>query len=407
MSSDRKNLILFTGDYPYGRGEAFLEHEIEILSKDFDEILICTKYEHNPKKVHRPLPPNVRIVGGLVPQNKKALIRKALLSFTPRADFYFLKELIKGGPLRGKAAFVRAFSGYLTLKIYLKSKLYADLLAKKNTVFYYYWGVGQVYMLPFIKKDPSNLYIARNHASDLFVENSNGYLLLRKEVYSALDELFPIGGFHAKYLHDKFGVDYSKMQIHRLGTRDYGLSPIPAQDGRITIVSCSTLFKQKRVGLIAEALMHVKNKVTWHHFGDGYMMPEIKRLTTLLPKNIKVVLHGWQPLSTVLAFYKENPVDIFINVSSAEGIPVSIMEAISFGIPCVGTNCLGATSEIVNDSDGKLLEPDFKKEELATIIDAAKNPQWRAKREGARGVWEQFYSADKNFGDFSKALRSL
>ena len=33
-----------------------------------------------------------------------------------------------------------------------------------------------------------------------------------------------------------------------------------------------------------------------------------------------------------------NDFDLFVNMSLSEGIPVSIMEAISFGIPIIATN---------------------------------------------------------------------
>ena len=39
---------------------------------------------------------------------------------------------------------------------------------------------------------------------------------------------------------------------------------------------------------------------------------------------------------------------LFVNVSSSEGIPVSIMEASSVGIPCLATD-VGGTGEIISD----------------------------------------------------------
>lgn len=52
--------------------------------------------------------------------------------------------------------------------------------------------------------------------------------------------------------------------------------------------------------------------------------------------------------------YSEHPVDVFINLSTNEGVPVSIMEAISFDIPIVATD-VGGTSEIVTDETGILV----------------------------------------------------
>jgi glycosyltransferase involved in cell wall biosynthesis len=62
-----------------------------------------------------------------------------------------------------------------------------------------------------------------------------------------------------------------------------------------------------------------------------------------------------------------NSVDLFLNVSTTEGVPVSIMEAFSAGIPVYATN-VGGTSEIVNSGNGKLMDKDLTPEKLAHEI---------------------------------------
>jgi glycosyltransferase involved in cell wall biosynthesis len=54
-------------------------------------------------------------------------------------------------------------------------------------------------------------------------------------------------------------------------------------------------------------------------------------------------------------------------VSLSEGVPVSIMEAFSAGIPVYATN-VGGTSEIVDNSNGKLLDVNISPEQLAEEI---------------------------------------
>lgn len=43
----------------------------------------------------------------------------------------------------------------------------------------------------------------------------------------------------------------------------------------------------------------------------------------------------------VYDFYRNNDVDVFVNLSESEGIPVSIIETISFGVPVVATDVGG------------------------------------------------------------------
>ena len=69
----------------------------------------------------------------------------------------------------------------------------------------------------------------------------------------------------------------------------------------------------------------------------------------------------------ILDFYKNNYIDLFINLSYSEGIPVSIMEAMSYSIPTLATN-VGGVSELVNEDNGVLVERDSIAEEITSDI---------------------------------------
>jgi glycosyltransferase involved in cell wall biosynthesis len=66
-------------------------------------------------------------------------------------------------------------------------------------------------------------------------------------------------------------------------------------------------------------------------------------------------------------FYLTQPVDVFVNASTTEGVPVSIMEAMSFGVPVVATD-VGGTGELVNSRNGALLVPNPTPAEIADAI---------------------------------------
>ena len=46
----------------------------------------------------------------------------------------------------------------------------------------------------------------------------------------------------------------------------------------------------------------------------------------------------------ILYYYRAEQVDVFINTSDSEGVPVSIMEAMSYGIPCI-SRIVGSNAE--------------------------------------------------------------
>ena len=68
--------------------------------------------------------------------------------------------------------------------------------------------------------------------------------------------------------------------------------------------------------------------------------------------------------SEIMEYYSNSSVDVFVSLTESEGLPVSMMEAQSYGIPIVSTN-VGGISEIVIDSKtGFLLNADPTLEEF-------------------------------------------
>ena len=57
-----------------------------------------------------------------------------------------------------------------------------------------------------------------------------------------------------------------------------------------------------------------------------------------------------------------------MNVSESEGIPVSIMEASSFGIPVIATNVGGVGEIVENGYNGLLLNKDFLNRDLSVCL---------------------------------------
>ena len=109
-----------------------------------------------------------------------------------------------------------------------------------------------------------------------------------------------------------------------------------------------------------------------------------------------------------MQFYQHTPVDLFVNTSSSEGLPVSIMEAFSFGIPAVATN-VGGTSEMVRTGEtGRLLPADLSPETLATALRemAAHSVQEKQRlRQSCRTLWENSFQAARNFEKFAQEIQ--
>lgn len=111
-----------------------------------------------------------------------------------------------------------------------------------------------------------------------------------------------------------------------------------------------------------------------------------------------------------MEYYKNESVDLFINTSSSEGLPVSIMEACSFSIPTIATN-VGGTAEIVREGEtGLLLDKDFDPEELGNKIKymAEISEEEKQKfRDRCRLLWTENFCADSNFRKFAHGIRAV
>jgi glycosyltransferase involved in cell wall biosynthesis len=156
------------------------------------------------------------------------------------------------------------------------------------------------------------------------------------------------------------------------------------------------------------ALTKLTTPFIWTHFGDGDEKAKIKTILDAFPKNGRAVFLGMVQNTTVIQFYEKNPVDIFVNVSYSEGLPVSIMEALSFGIPCIATD-VGGTSEIIDETCGLLvprtiLPVQLAEDVLNVSLDSVK---WLKKRQGAWLMAKNRCNAQTNYQDFVKMLTKI
>ena len=215
------------------------------------------------------------------------------------------------------------------------------------------------------------------------------------------DKIFSISKLGKSYLKSRYPKFQHKIFCAYLGTQDHGTNPISLDTSTIHIVSCSSIISVKRLHLVVEILKSIKTQVIWTHIGDGELRESLLLSARQLPENIHFNFKGeWSP-SELFSFYKNESIDVFINCSSSEGIPVSIMEAISFGIPVIATE-VGGTSEIVNEITGKLIPLNFDPTVAASnIIDIKKNcsPQVRIK---IKQFWSEHFREEINYSELLK-----
>jgi glycosyltransferase involved in cell wall biosynthesis len=170
------------------------------------------------------------------------------------------------------------------------------------------------------------------------------------------------------------------------------------------------------VYLIAEALQHIHIPLTWYHIGDQNLTakndPTIEQYQIAIEAlkqnpNIQFKALGQFNHQQVFEFYQSQAVSLFISTSSAEGLPISIMEAMSFGIPILATD-VGACNELVNPNTGLLMPEDIQPKEIANLIlSLLPKSQSEEYRSGVRHFWEQHFNLQNNHLQFKQLINEL
>lgn len=401
---------MITSGYPFG-GEPFLQSEAPYLPED--TVFFAISADTQKKSAEQR--DAYRIGDGSATIYSYFNAVKALFD----RDFYKELGVLKKSKKLSFASIRRLLSTYCSAWSHYKricgilDNNYSGRTTEGFTVYSYWMDVHAV-MAVLIKRKYGNVKtVSRCHGYDLYeYRHKTNYIPFRELVFSSLDVIVPISNNGMNYLIDTYGdLVASKLAVFRLGTKDVGLNP-DVDNNIFTIVSCSSITKVKRLELIVEALSYLKIPVKWVHFGDGDQRITIKELSDkkLNKSKIDYVFMGHTEKNDILKYYTNNHVDLFINTSESEGIPVSVMEAMSCGIPVVATD-VGGTSEIVKDGiNGKLILKNANPEAIATTLMEFVNmdeKQIANYRKGARETWRKNYQDKVNFKRFAEMLESL
>ncbi|MEE2901932.1 MAG: glycosyltransferase [Myxococcota bacterium] len=410
-SHSRRHLVLFTQHFPYGNKETFVELELPYLAEAFDTVRIVPAHVQGAS---RRLPSNVVCDDSLASISPRDLVRQGVARANIRSILRESKGLL--GESSNAQSFVARSRRLLRFLRAAQKVVFwfgqQNQIEVENTLFYSYWLEATPVGLAFLaQQNPSLSFVCRTHRWDLYEELYNpAWFPFRNLVLEQTKKIFSISADGVEYLQSRHPLYGDKVELSRLGVHSLGTTT-PSSDQILRIVSCSGLTRVKRVNLIIEALNHLdptkKPRVEWHHFGDGPLAAQLQeQARTLLGNSVRYTFHGHTPNQNVRQFYVEQPVDLFINVSDSEGVPVSVMEAQSAGIPVIATD-VGGTSEIVNEDNGVLIPAQTSPEKIAAFISGFLNEpaQLEAFRKKSNETWHEYSNATQQFAAFAHRLR--
>jgi len=408
-------LFLFTYTYPYGTAETFLETEIRYLAAAWERVVVLpSRIEGENRSVPAGVEVESRLAERLARAHRPAEVAAMVL------DPAFRAEVTRRPTVLARTGYLRRLTGQVALARstgrWIEERLLRGRDPARTALFYTYWMSQAAFGLARLKRSGTRLvFVTRAHGYDLYAErHTPPYLPLQREIVARADAVFTISEHGRSYLAWKYPEHAGRVEVSRLGVLDPGMTTPGSVDGRWRVLSCSGLLPVKRVELLVRGLsvLAARNPdrvIQWDHLGDGPLRARIEQeARERLPDNVEWTIHGHLPNPAVIEYYRTRPVDVLVNVSESEGIPVSMMEAQSFGVPVVAT-AVGGVPEIVNADNGALLPPDADPAQIADAIELVclESTSDARIRRASRESWRERYDAERNYSAFVRRLQEV
>lgn len=406
------NLIIITGSFPYEGGEQFLESEIRFWNNtNFNSINVIPRSDSGKR---RDVPSNIKV---LLRKNHKGKLNYLIKALVNPIFYKEIKYIFNNKPknilyclkiaLKDTALILKDFS---ELKDILKN------FPDNEITLYTYWNDISSYAACLLKRQGLvKKVVSRAHGFDLYQERRlANYMPLKRQFTHDYDVIFLLSKSSLDYYQRTYNTNEKNLNVARLGVDiPSTVIDVNPKSNTLRILSLSYCVPVKQIDLIMSAVASYSNQnpkksIVWTHIGDGPLFDslsiEAKSLTNIY-SNLKINFTGNLKNSEVKKNLETMKYDVIINASKSEGIPVSLMEAMSFGIPVIAPN-VGGISDLVNDSNGFLMPSICTIEDIIKGIDYIYNASNNLNQNAYLWVTEHFNSSI-NYPNFIAELEYI
>ncbi len=196
--------------------------------------------------------------------------------------------------------------------------------------------------------------------------NNKRYINILKNKYYNIDYLFAL----TKTLED----DYKKFLIKNKHTKvvlvPNMLYYIPSKQSKLdkkNIITISRLDYGKRNDDIIRAFSKIKEK-DWKLYiiGDGKEFNNLNKLINDLNMNDRIILTGYKNKEEIEEYMLKS--SLFLMASETEGLPMVLLEAMSYGIPCIAYEIASGVNDIIdNNKNGYIIKNRNEEEYIEKI----------------------------------------
>lgn len=414
-----QNLLLVTEHYPCGFQEAFLEAEIEYLTRLYNVHVITTDTD---RLMTRALPRGVTFSR---PAEHTGKLKRALARVQCLLSRGFHEEC-RWAKREGRWS--KEFRKH-TLDALVESRLLynyvreLDIFQDERPLTIYDANMNNyLYGLCCLKQfsETDIKVVARCHRANMQDPVTGKRRdTLNHIVNEAIDALYFTNGdrreaYLREFCRDESDEIREKLRLAPLGVPGPLKKQRPAPDEfLLRVVSCSPIEVDKRLDLLVEGIAGMEHGcLEWVHIGDGSDRERILALAQEKLGNkpgIRYSFLGRMSQKELYQWYAEKPVDVFLSVSRSESVPAAMLEAMANHIFVCATAVDGVT-DVVSQESGLLLPPDPTAQQLSRFLEALcgmNKELFAQKSEQAFLSWKSSFSADRNCIAFVRELAGL
>lgn len=414
----KTKMYLITKDFPYGHGEeSFVKPEYPYLCKKFDVLVIAAEVKETEHVQNKDV--KAYMISNVQRFSDKLV---SFLSFLCEKDCHIeIAAIIKGKKQIVMRIYRALMFGTAAETFYRRLKKMIKLNKDTEALFYFYWFDYKCFGLSMHKdKFPNIQIIARTHGYDLYDERElYGKQFFKPQMDAKLERLIFAAQYAKDYYLDRYQKEESeKYPVHRLGVSDKRMTCEKRREELVKdsflLVSCSHAISIKRIDRIIDGLsMVADSKIRWIHLGGGDQLTQLQERAQdkLGGKiNIEYYFPGAMTNDKVLQFYRENYVGCFITTTETEGgSPVSVQEALSFGIPIIATG-IGELPQMVK-GNGILLSDNPIESEVGQAIEQMaeiyNTEEYFSMCRSSLMIFEEKFNAENNFMELIRDLEGL
>lgn len=379
-------LLLFTQSFPYAdaQEDTFLKDELPFMFSCFTEVVIFPL-----SSACSPTSPSVLPTVDLGLSNylrkRRANAFSLLLSYLRSLlSLELLDEVISHRLNPFQHHHLRWFLRYQTTRRhvsrFISRWLSTNACQSNHYYFYTFWLDEATHGISdSLKLSPYNTQlISRCHGYDLYEDRYiPPYWPRRPQLLRTLSCLFPVSSHGTSYLQARYGNHLPKTITSYIGISPAPNIPLVPPTSTFTIVSCSFYKHLKRIPLILSGLQKVAEaipsvQIHWTHYGNDTTEFSSSQLieqahSSKLPHNLTIDTQQFVSQDLLYSEYLNKPTDCFIHLSSAEGTPISIVEALNCFLPIIATS-VGGVHDLVTPKNGVLLSSNPSVTDVATSL---------------------------------------